>query len=109
LQTIFPGDAPGFLVGAPFGYNDVELIKGHLESAGFSLVSAAIVDDESTAPSVRHAAVALCQGTPLRTGIEARSPGEIEKVTGQVAEKLAAQFGTGPVSGKTRGIVVTAT
>jgi hypothetical protein len=67
------------------------------------------MEETSTAPSVRHPAVAYCQGTPLRNEIEARNASLFEHVTDRTTEATAARFGNGTVVGKIRGYIVTAT
>ena len=43
--------------------------------------------------------MALCQGTPLRTEIEARG-GTLGDATAHAAKAIAQQFGIGPVEGR---------
>ena len=66
------------------------------------------VEAESTAPDPRHPAIAYCQGTPLRTEIEARDASMLERVTERAAEAIAARPGSQAVSGRIRGHVVVA-
>lgn len=108
MVAAFPGDPPGFLAGAPYGYHDLDLIRAQLLEAGFSQVSIDTMDETSSAPSPRHPAIALCQGTPLRNDIETRGPGRIDEITSLAEKAIASHFGNGPVSGKIRGHVVTA-
>jgi hypothetical protein len=54
------------------------------------------------------AAVAYCQGTPLRNEIEARSGAGVDDATSASATAIAEQFGTGPVDGKIQAHVVIA-
>ena len=107
--SIFPNDPPRFLARTPHGYHDVELIRDELGKAGFSQVSIATLEETSTAPSPRHAAIAYCQGTTLRNEIETRDAGLLDHVTDRATEAIAARFGNGPVAGKIRGHIVTAT
>ena len=72
-------------------------------------MSAEAVEAHSRAPSAREPAVAYCQGTPLRNEIEARDPSGLEAATKRAAEALAGRFGPGPVDGRIRAIVFTAT
>jgi len=106
--TVFPDDPPRFLARTPHGYHDVELIRDELGKAGFSQVSIDTLEETSSAPSPRHAAVAYCQGTPLRNEIETRDPSLLDHVTDLATEAIAARFGDGPVTGKIRGYVVEA-
>lgn len=74
LARLFPDDPPRFLARAPHGYHDVAAIRRELEDAGFSRVTTETVAAQSRAASPRVPAVAYCQGTVLRTEIEARAP-----------------------------------
>ena len=106
--SIFPDDPPEFLARTPHGYHDFALIRDDLGKAGFSQVSITTLEETSSAPSPLHAAVAYCQGTPLRNEIEARDAGLLAHVTGRVAEVIATRFGEGLVVGKIRGHIVSA-
>ena len=106
---IFPEDPPLFLARTPHGYHDVDAVRSDVLEAGFSEVAVETIEEKSVAPSPRHPAVAYCQGTPLRNEIEARDATLLEHVTGRAAEAIAQRFGSGPVAGKIRGHVVTAT
>lgn len=109
VASVFPDDPPLFLPRTPHGYHDLELIEGELVRAGFAEIASATLEQTSTAPSARHAAVAYCQGTPLRNEIEARDAGLLEHVTERAAQAIAARFGNGPVTGKIRGHILMAT
>ena len=105
---VFPDDPPRFLARIPHGYHDVKLIRDELGKAGFSQVSITTLEETSSAPSARHPAVAYCQGTPLRNETETRDASLLEHVTEQATEAIVARFGNGPVTGKIRGHIVTA-
>jgi hypothetical protein len=66
------------------------------------------VDATSKAASPRHAAVAYCQGTPLRNEIEARDALRLEEATNRATDALAQRFGKGTIEGRIRAFVVTA-
>ena len=106
--SVFPDDPPRFLARTPHGYHDVELIRDDLGRAGYSQVSITTLEETSSAPSPRHAAVAYCQGTPLRSEIESRDASLLDHVTDRVTEAIALRFGNGPVAGKIRGHIVAA-
>ncbi|MGA8968665.1 MAG: class I SAM-dependent methyltransferase [Pseudolabrys sp.] len=108
LATVFPDDSPRFLARTPHGYHDAEQIRADLGAAGFTKVSIEAVDARSKAPSPLDAAVAYCQGTPLRNEIEARNKSRLDEATTKAAEALARRFGNGPVDGRIRALVVTA-
>jgi ubiquinone/menaquinone biosynthesis C-methylase UbiE len=109
LAEVFPDDPPRFLARTPHGYHHEAKIRAELHAAGFADVSAEAVEAHSRAPSPREPAVAYCQGTPLRNEIEARDPSGLEAATKLAAKALAGRFGPGPVDGRIRAIVFTAT
>jgi ubiquinone/menaquinone biosynthesis C-methylase UbiE len=109
LAALFPRDPPRFLARIPHGYHDVEQIRQELDVAGFGNISLEAVDGKSRAASPRDAAIAYCQGTPLRHEIEARDASSLEEVTQKAAEALARRFGSGIIEGRIRAFVITAT
>ena len=92
LADLFPDDPPEFLARTPFGYHDLARIEADLREAGFSEISAETVTKMSRAPSARHAAIGICQGSPMHAEIEARAPGRLEEITEAAIESLA-RFG----------------
>ena len=109
LSTLFPRDPPLFLARTPHGYHDVERIRDELTAAGFADISIDTVDHRSRAESSRVPAFAYCQGTPLRSEIEARDAALLEEATKVAATALARRFGNGPIDGRIRAHVITAT
>jgi ubiquinone/menaquinone biosynthesis C-methylase UbiE len=108
LAAFFPNDPPRFLARTPHGYHDVEPIRGELTAAGFTSIAIAARDDTSRAASPRDVAIAYCQGTPLRTEIEARDALGLEDATQKATDALARRFGAGPIEGRIRAQVITA-
>ena len=108
LAEVFPDDPPRFMARTPHGYHDVEAIRGELRAAGFAKVEVEPVDAISRAPSAREAAVAYCQGTPLRNEIEARDASRLDEATERATNALAQRFGAGSVEGAIRALVFTA-
>jgi ubiquinone/menaquinone biosynthesis C-methylase UbiE len=108
LATLFPNDPPRFMARTPHGYHDVDRIREELKAAGFSDASADAVDGVSKASSPRDPAIAYCQGTPLRTEIEARDGSRLQDATKHAAEALAHRFGSGAIEGRIRAFVITA-
>ncbi|AOB29718.1 SAM-dependent methyltransferase [Bordetella sp. H567] len=108
LATLFPLDPPRFLARTPHGYHRKAQIEADVQAAGFSDVRIETISRVSATPSPRVAAVAFCQGTPLRDEIAARDTAALEKATIQAAEAIARTCGNGAVSGKTQAHVVTA-
>ena len=109
LAQAFPNDPPRFLARTPHGYHDPELIRSDLQRAGFADITIDAVDHVSRAPSPREPAVALCQGTPLRSEIEARGAPGLEAATDKAEQALRQRFGSGPIEGRIRALVVSAT
>ena len=108
LATMFPDDPPRFMARTPHGYHDTALIRSELEKAGFSRVAIETRAEESRAPSPRHAAVAYCQGTPLRNEIEARAAGKLEAATDCAAFAIARRHGDGAIAAKIQAHVIMA-
>jgi ubiquinone/menaquinone biosynthesis C-methylase UbiE len=109
LATVFPQDPPRFMARTPHGYHDVAKIREELTMADFASISIETRGDISRAPSPRDPAIAYCQGTPLRNEIEARGPPGLDAATQACAAALALRFGNGPVQGRIRAHVITAT
>lgn len=108
LAALFPQDPPRFLARTPHGYHDAERIRAELAAAGFAEVSIDAVDAASRAASPRDPALGYCQGTPLRSEIEARDASRLEEATERAAEALARCFGSGAIEGRMRALVVSA-
>ncbi len=108
LAALFPQDPPKFMARTPHGYHDVAKIRDELSEAGFTSISAETLDHRSKATSSRDVAVAYCQGTPLRSEIEARNASLLETATDIAADALVKRFGNGPIDGLIRAHVITA-
>lgn len=108
LEEVFPDDPPRFLPRTPHGHYDTEKYRAELKAAGFRDVTVEPVDAISIASNPFIPAVAYCQGTPLRTEIEARGEPGLEEATARTAEAISKRFGNGEIRGRIRGFVVTA-
>jgi ubiquinone/menaquinone biosynthesis C-methylase UbiE len=108
LAKLFPDDPPRFLARTPHGYHDRALIEAELRAAGFSGVTIETRSEQSRAPSPRVPAVAYCQGTPLRSEIEARDAAALEAATDAAAAEIARRHGSGEVAGKIQAHVIVA-
>ena len=108
LARMFPNDPPRFLARTPHGYHDTALIRIELKDAGFSRVAIETKAERSSASSPRLAAVAYCQGTPLRNEILARDAGKLEAATDCAASAIADKHGSGAVAAKIQAHVVLA-
>jgi len=108
LGRMFPDDPPRFMVRTPHGYHDKAVIRSDLERAGFRDISIETRSEISRAPSAEYVATAICQGTPLRSEIEARDASKLQAATDFVAEALRTRHGSGAVEGKIQAIVIEA-
>jgi SAM-dependent methyltransferase len=108
LAALYPADPPQFMARTPHGYHDQATITSDLHRGGYARAPIfETVAARSRAPSAAQAALAYCQGTPLRNEIEARAPGGLEHATAVCTRALVAAFGSGPVDGAIRAHVVT--
>ena len=108
LATCFPQDPPLFMARTPHGYHNVDKIREELIAAGFADNSVESVDHSSRAATPMDVAMAYCQGTPLRNEIEVRDASRLEDATMVAADALARRFGNGPIEGRIRAHVITA-
>ena len=107
LGSIFPDDPPRFLARTPHGYHQRSTIERDLESGGFT--SSPRIDTvaaPSRAASARDPAIAYCQGTPLRSEIEARDKSRLGEATAVAADAVGRRFGPGPVEARIQAHVV---
>jgi len=93
LAEAAPGAGLDFLRRTPHGHHDVTVIEAWATAAGFADVAVERLGATSRT-SADDAAVALCQGTPLRGEI-ARSPLTVEEATALVAVGLRERYGAG--------------
>jgi len=108
LEAVFPADPPRFMARTPHGYHDRAAIARDLVAGGFTAAPEIVtVAARSRAASPRIPAIAICQGTPLRSEIEARDASRLGEATDVAERAIAARFGAGPVDGKIQAHVVT--
>ena len=108
LASVFPDDPPRFMARTPHGYHDQAAIARDLARGGFRASPKIVtLTERSRADSPRIPAVAICQGTPLRNEIEARSASRLAEATDAAEQALARRFGAGAVEGKIQAHVVT--
>jgi len=108
LASVFPGDPPRFMARTPHGYHDRAIIERDVAQAGFGAADVATIRASSRADSPRIPALAYCQGTPLRSEIEARNATGLEEATVAAEREIARRFGTGAVEGRIQAHVVSA-
>lgn len=107
LESLFPDDPPRFMARTPHGYHDLAAIARDLREGGFAHPPQfQTIAARSKAASPRIAALAYCQGTPLRGEIEARDNARLGEATDAAAAAIASRFGDGPVDGKIQAHVV---
>ncbi len=108
LREMFPGDPPRFMERVPHGYFDSARIAADLASGGFTHGPEFVqLTARGRAETPRIAAIAICQGTPLRTEIVARRADALEAATQTVETAIALRFGPGPVDGQLQALVIT--
>lgn len=108
LADIFPDSPPDFLARVPYGYHNVQNICEQLAEAGFTRIDFETIQKTSRALSASDPAFAFCQGTPLRSDIEARDSSRLDGATQAVAKAIGRRFGYGPVEGRIQAHVLTA-
>jgi SAM-dependent methyltransferase len=107
LESVFPQDPPRFMRRTPHGYFDAALIRQDLEQGGFTAgPEITTLAARSRADSPRAAAIAYCQGTPLRSEIEARDAARLAEATEIAESAIARRFGSGAVDGKIQAHVI---
>ena len=107
VGRMFPADPPRFMAQTPHGYHDRDVIAGDLARGGFRRVPAfETVIARSRADSAMAVALAYCQGTPLRTELEARAPSRLQEATELAERAIEERFGSGPVAAKIQAHVV---
>jgi SAM-dependent methyltransferase len=107
LESVFPENPPRFLARTPHGYHDVEAIRRDVRGGGFtSPPRIETVTHISRSPSPRSAATAFCQGTPVRSEIEARDASRLGEATDATAAAFARRFGDGRIEGKMQAHIV---
>jgi ubiquinone/menaquinone biosynthesis C-methylase UbiE len=110
LAVLYPQDPPRFLARTPHGYHDAARIAQDMAAAGFRAAPRIeTVAFTSRAASAHIAALAYCQGTPLRGEIEAREPAGLERATQAAQAELERRFGRAEIDGRIDALVVTAT
>jgi len=89
VADLFPIEAARFYERVPFRYHDVGQIEHDLLAAGFTDIEFETVELRSRAGSAHDAAIALVQGTPMRSDIEALDPSMLGRATDAAAQALA--------------------
>ncbi|MHB9835276.1 class I SAM-dependent methyltransferase [Paraburkholderia terrae] len=110
LDKLYAADPPSFLQRVPHGYWDTNIIARDLANGGFDAPPPRIetIAKRSGAGSAQAAAIAFCQGTPMRAEIEARSGATLDEATAVCATALRKRFGANAIDGRIQAHVVTA-
>ena len=109
LQEMFPADPPRFMARVPHGYNAPDMIARHLAEGGFvhrPIFTTFAAKSRAASPIIP--AIAYCQGTLLRSEIEARNPSRLVDATNATAAAIGKRFGHGAVEGKIQAHIVIA-
>lgn len=107
LAGVFPDSPPRFTARVPHGYHDRATIARDLAGGGFTGEPEMVtVTKRSRARSAREAAIAICQGTPVRNEIESIDAWRLDEATNASADALAKCFGRGEVDAKMQAHVV---
>lgn len=109
LSRLFKPTGTWFLERTPHGHFDAGVIERDLRAAGWEAITIETVNRTGRAASARSAAIALCQGTPMRAEIEAFGPDALAIATDAVAAEIAARYGDGPFEAPCRALVMEAT
>jgi ubiquinone/menaquinone biosynthesis C-methylase UbiE len=106
-QRYFPDDPPTFY-NTPFGFHDRSVISALLDEAGFERVSFVDAEAIGTSPSPESAAKGVIEGSPIVIEIRARDPAAVAPIRDDVATRVAARFGPGPVTTVTYATICSA-
>jgi hypothetical protein len=109
VAELFPDDPAAFYERLPFRYHDETVIDGDLRAAGFGTIQIETVELSSRAASARDAAIALTQGTPMRSEIEKRGPDALAAATDAATEALLQFEGPDGFNAPMSAHIVTAT
>ncbi|MEV5647071.1 class I SAM-dependent methyltransferase [Nocardia sp. NPDC052254] len=107
LCATAPDEPLEFFDRKPHGYFDIDRIRSELEAAGFERITGEYLDGTSRT-TAETAAIALCQGTPLRGEIERHSTLDLECATMIATDALRSRFGRETFDAPTRWLQLTA-
>lgn len=107
LTVAAPKSPLDFMSRTPHGYFSPTQIRIDLEAAGMEDVTITTVDGTSRT-TASEAAIAFCQGTPLRTAIENHETLTVASATELAEAALLRRFGPGPINAPIRSFEVVA-
>lgn len=104
----FPDNPAAFFARIPHGYYDTPIVARDLAYGGFTATpEITTLALRARAASAHDAAVAFCQGSPLRNEIEERTPGGVDAATEAAKAAIVARFGRGSIDAKMQAHVIT--
>lgn len=107
LTVAAPKSPLDFMSRTPHGYFSPTQIRIDLEAAGMQDVTITTVDGTSRT-TASEAAIAFCQGTPLRAAIENHETLTVASATELAEAALLRRFGPGPINAPIRSFEVAA-
>jgi len=99
---------PMVLARAPNGRYDVAARQAPLRAVGLATVTTEMVAREGYASDALSVAIGYCQGTSMRTEIEAHDPDRLAAATDVATAAITRQFAPGKARAKVRGHIITA-
>lgn len=92
IETFFDDSPPKFL-DTPFGFNDIEKIKGLMDSAGIKNIEHEVVSASFNNFSAEHIARGFITGNPTITEINERGTADSKEIINAVAKEIENVFG----------------
>jgi SAM-dependent methyltransferase len=108
LARLYPQHGAWFLERIPHGYHDPAVIRADLAAAGFPDCRIETVALRGPAASPEALATGFCQGTPMRSELEAIDPDGLPRATAAVAAAIATQYDSGAFEAELSALVVEA-
>ncbi len=108
VANLYPENPPLFLARTPYEHGCTLEIERELKEAGFTECEFTQLAKMSKAESAHHAAIAFCQGTPLRNEIESRDSSGLEAATKACEVAIAKEFSGREIETSLSAVVVEA-
>lgn len=108
IAALFPDDPPQYLMRAPFGYGDPDVLADLLVEGGFRDVVVDVIEKAATSPSAHELATGLIEGYPLVDEIRLRDEARLPAVVSAVGQAIAERFGDRPVKSRIAALVASA-
>ena len=107
LAAAAPANPPRFMSRTPHGYHDPDQLRADLKAAGMLDVTITPVDGVGVTTAA-EAAVAFCQGTPLRGELANHETLDVAGATRIAEGALLSHYGAGPINGRIRSFEIVA-